>query len=102
MQTCGTAAANLTTGAMLKVTAAVRAIESKHGTLPACAAPRREQGQKGVQEATTLGGECTLRAQFLAKGPGGGNESPMSPYRGGAYGFGVPPLSTGGRIRRGP
>jgi len=101
MQTCGTMAANLTTGAMLKVTAAVRAIESKHGALPACAAQRRKQGQKGVSEATTLGGECALRAQFLAKGSTGGKESDMLPLlnRGGAYRFGVPSLGVGGRVR---
>lgn len=96
MQTCGTMAANLTTGAMLKVTAAVRAIEGKHGTLPACAAQRREQGQKGVSEATTLGGECALREQFLAKGSAGGKEPPLNGS--GSYRLRAPPLGAGGRI----
>jgi hypothetical protein len=97
IQICGTTAANLTTGAMLKVTATVRVIESKHGTLPACAAQHREQRRRGVSEATTLGGECALRAQFLAKGSASGKEPFLN--GGGSSCLGAPPLSVGGRIR---
>ena len=101
MHACETTAATLTTGAMLKVTAAARVIENKHGTLPTCAAQFRERGQKGVREATTLGSECALRAQFLAKGPSGGKEpfAPPFPPGVGAYRPVLPPLGAGGRIR---